>query len=268
MAISISFLWYGLGLIGLLWLLGNWFTFFIQDYFIFRPKKLKPDYVYQFEAPFTEIFIDTPENGKINALWFRQAAPKGLVLFFHGNAGSLEKWGHLHHYFCGLGYDYFVYDYRGYGKSMGKRTEDLMYKDALAVFEYVKNYYPPAQIILFGRSLGSAFASRVAAENPVKMLILETPFYSMRNLFYTYYPLLPRLFFFKYPFYNHRYLRQAQCPVYIFQGTNDWVVPHKSAARLKKWLKPADEFITISGGSHNNLIFYDLYNRKMQEILK
>jgi pimeloyl-ACP methyl ester carboxylesterase len=63
-------------------------------------------------------------------------------------------------------------------------------------------------------------------------------------------------------------VRQVQCPIYIFQGTNDWVVPYKCAKKLQKWLKPADEFITIAGGSHNNLIFYDLYNRKMQKILK
>lgn len=239
----------------------------MQDYFIFRPKKLKLDFSYPYETSFQEVFIETPKNGKINALWFQKEKSKGVVLYFHGNAGSLERWGHLYHYFHRLGYDYFVYDYRGYGKSTGKRTEALMYQDALAMLEYLKNYYTIEQIIVFGRSLGSAFASRVAASNPVKALILETPFYSMYNLFYTYYPFLPRFFFFKYPFHNTRYLEKVQCPIYIFQGTNDWVVPYKCAVRLKKSLKLQDEFITIPGGSHNNLLFYDLYNRKMEEIL-
>jgi len=252
----------------LLWLSGNLLTFCLQDYFIFRPKKLHSSHTYQFEKEAVEIFIETTDGGRLNALWFKRNAAKGVVLFFHGNAGSLARWGHLHHYFERLGYDYFVYDYRGYGKSTGKRNEFLMYEDALAVFEYVKQLYNEDKIVLFGRSLGSAFASRVAVESKVKMLILETPFYSMRHLFYCYYPFLPQLFFFKYNFYNHHYLQQTDCPVYIFQGTNDWIVPYRCAIRLKKWLKPQDEFITVPGGSHNNLLFYDIYNRKMQELLK
>lgn len=268
LAVYISVFWYALGLIGFFWLMGNWFTFFMQDYFIFRPKKLKPDFSYQFEALFEEVFIPTPQHGTINALWFRQVAPKGLILFFHGNAGSLERWGHLHYFFRRLGYDFFVYDYRGYGKSTGIRTEQTMFSDALAVFDFVKKHYSYSDITLFGRSLGSVFASVVASEHPVKNVILETPFYSMRNLFYTYYPLLPRIFFFKYPFHSHLYLQEVQCPIYIFQGTYDWVVPYKCAARLKKCLKPTDAFYTIPGGGHNNLLFYDIYNRQLQEILK
>ncbi|MFN7118451.1 MAG: alpha/beta hydrolase [Saprospiraceae bacterium] len=249
------------------WLVGNLFTFLWQDYFIFRPQKLPQQYAYQFEQHFTEIFLDAPQGGKLNALWFKQLNAKGVILFFHGNAGSLQRWGHLHHFFQRLGYDYFVYDYRGYGKSTGKRSEHLMYEDALLMFEFIRQHYPENQIVVFGRSMGSAFASRVAVAGGVKMLILETPFYSMRNLFYSYYPFLPPVFLFKYPFFNHRYLRQVQCPIYIFQGTKDWVVPYKCAARLQKWLKPGDAFITIPGGGHNNLLFYDIYNRKLQEIL-
>lgn len=250
------------------WLMGNLFTLQWQDYFIFRPQKLPIDYEYAFEAPFNEIFLDIPDGGRLNALWFKQINAKGVILFFHGNAGSLARWGHLHHIFHQLGYDYFVYDYRGYGKSTGKRTEQFLYEDALTVFEYAKQFYAEDQIVLFGRSMGSAFASRVAAVGKVKMVILETPFYSMRRLFYSYYPFLPHVFFFKYHFSNHHYLRKVECPIYIFQGTRDWVVPYKCAARLKKHLKPTDKFITVPGGSHNNLLFYDIYNRKLQEFLQ
>jgi hypothetical protein len=89
----------------------------------------------------------------------------------------------------------------------------------------------------------------------------------MKELFYNYYPFLPRVFMFKYRFFNEKHLARVQCPVYIFQGTDDWVVPYSSAAKLEKSLKPQDEFITVPGGGHNNLLFYDIYNLKMQEIL-
>jgi hypothetical protein len=265
--LSVSLVYFSLLLL-FFWLLGNVFTLLWQDYFIFRPRRLPLHYTYQFEQDFTELFLHTPQGGRLNALWFKHLNAKGVVLFFHGNAGSLARWGHLHHFFQRLGYDYFVYDYRGYGKSTGRRTEALLYEDALAIFDFVKQHFTAEKIVVFGRSLGSAFASRVAVEGQVKMVILETPFYSMHNLFYTYFPFLPNIFFFKYYFYNHRYLRQLTCPIYIFHGTRDWVVPYACAARLQRWLKPTDEFITIPGGGHNNLLFYDLYNRKMEEFLK
>lgn len=249
------------------WLLGNLFTYPFQDYFIFRPRKLKRSYSFSFSAQPEEIFINTLHGGKINALWFRVPQPKGLVLYFHGNAGNLARWGHLHHRFTRFGYDFFVYDYRGFGKSTGSRNEHILYEDATAIFKHVLQYFPPEQIVVFGRSMGSAFACKVAAEAPVNKLILETPFSSMKELFYYYYPFLPKIFAFKYHFPNRKYLQNVQCPVYVFQGTEDWVVPYTCAARLKSHLKPEDEFITIPGGGHNDLLFFDIYNLKMEEIL-
>ncbi len=249
------------------WLLGNLFTYPLQDYFIFRPKRLRPDYHFSFSAEPEEVFIDTPHHGRINALWFRAAQSKGIILYFHGNAGNLARWGHLHHRFTRFGYDFFVYDYRGFGKSTGRRSERILYEDATAVFKHVQQYLPAEQIIVFGRSMGSAFACKIAADASVKKLILETPFSSMKELFYHYYPFLPRIFKFKYYFPNRKYLQQVQSPVYIFQGTDDWVVPYTCAARLKSYLKPDDEFITIPGGGHNDLLFFDIYNLKMEGIL-
>jgi pimeloyl-ACP methyl ester carboxylesterase len=253
-----------------LWVLGNLFTGPLQHWFIFRPKKLPQNHEYQFEAPFEELFIETSYRGRLNTLWFKASGDvpaKGLVLFYHGNAGSLERWGHLHHFFARYGYDFLVYDYRGYGKSTGKRSQKIMYDDAQEVYRFARKYYPPEQIVLYGRSLGSSFASRVAAEQPARILVLETPFYSMSNLFYTYYPFLPRAFYFQYNLSNARSLRQVQIPVVVFHGTDDLVVPYRCAERLKKVLKPGDQFYTIPGGSHNNLLFYDIYNSKMEEIL-
>lgn len=251
-----------------LWALGNLFTGPLQHWFIFRPKVLPQDFRYQFEAPFEELFIEAPRRGRLNALWFRAAAPaKGVVLYFHGNAGSLERWGHLHHFFTRQGYDFLVYDYRGYGKSTGPRNQAILYEDAMAFYRFARQHYAPHQILLYGRSLGSVFASRVAAEHPARMLVLETPFYSLTDLFYTYYPFLPRAFYLRYRFSNARSLRKVQIPVVIFQGTDDLIVPYRCAARLQKVLKPSDHFYTVPGAGHNNLLFYDIYNRKMEEIL-
>ncbi len=256
------------GLLVGLWGLGNLCTGPLQHWFIFRPTRLDQGYKFIFEAGYEELFIETPDGGRLNALWFRtDSVPRGVVLYFHGNAGDLQRWGHLHQFFRRQGYDFLVYDYRGYGKSTGKRSQAIMYEDALAMYRFVRQHYPPEKILLYGRSLGTTFASRVAATEQAKMLILETPFYSMTNLFYTYYPFLPHIFFFRYTFPSNEHLQKVHMPIVIFQGTDDLVVPYRCSARLKPLLKDEDTFFTIPGGGHNNLLFYDIYNLKMEEIL-
>lgn len=250
--------------------LGNLFTGVIQEYFIFRPERLPQSYSFVFQRPYEELFISTPGKGRLNALWFRQdQQPKarGVILYFHGNSGSLRRWGHLHYFFTQFGYDFFTFDYRGYGKSTGLRTEALMYEDAQAIYDFIRRHYPPEEIVIFGRSLGSSFATWLGKHAEARLVILETPFASMRHLFRAYFPFLPPVFQFKFLFPNYRWLKKVPMPVYIFQGDEDLVVPFKVAAALKSSLKPGDRFIKIDGGSHNNLLYYDKYVFEMKKIL-
>ncbi len=266
-----SFLFYTFIVLAFLWLLGNFFTLIIQESFIFRPKKLSTQYQYNFGEPYEELFIKSKQNGKINALWFKvddKVSDKGIILFFHGNAGNLERWGHLFHYYKSYGYDFFLYDYRGFGKSSGKPSESLLYEDAKNVYKRIIEHYPADKIILYGRSLGCAFALQLASVVPVQRLILETPFSGIRNLFHAYYPFLPPVFFFKYRFPNYLHLNNTDVPVLIFQGTADKIVPYACAAKLKPYLKTNDEFITIEGGGHSNLMFYDIYRQKLEKWLE
>lgn len=246
---------------------GNLFTGVLQDWFIFRPERLPADHAYSFCHPFEEIFLETPHQGRINALWFRKPESRGVVLYFHGNADSLRRWGHLYYVFFQRGYDFFVIDYRGFGKSSGSRTEANLYADAQAAYAFVRQHYAAENIVLYGRSLGSAFASRLAARQPVGRLVLETPFSTMGDLYHAYFPFLPRLFRFKYLLSNMDHLREVSCPVMVFHGTRDLVVPYKVAARIREALKPGDVFVTIDGGSHNNLLYFDLYNEELNRFL-
>ena len=251
--------------------LGNLFTMVLQDYFIFRPERLPKDYQFVFTKPYEEVFIPGAENGRLNAIWFRQdryPESRGVILYFHGNSGSLRRWGHLHYFFAQSGYDFFTFDYRGYGKSKGTRNEALMYEDAQTVYDFIRLHYPPEKIVIFGRSLGSAFATWLAVRAEARLLILETPFASMRRLFRAYFPILPPFFRYKYLFSNHRWLKKVSIPVYIFQGDEDLVVPFRVAAALIPSLKPGDRFFRIEGGSHNNLLYYDKYVAELKNILR
>lgn len=255
-----------ISLIALL-IVGNVFTNPLQEYFIFQPVRLDKDFSFQFNQPFEEINLEADDGGKINALHFKSENAKGVILYFHGNAGNLVRWGELNDEFRAHQYDLFIMDYRGFGKSTGKQTQKTFFNDALQCYDYVAQQYQSEEIVIYGRSMGSGPASYLASQRPAKHLILETPFYSMSSLFESYYPILPKWFTFKFSFKNFKYIKKAEYPVTIFHGTNDIIVPYEGAEKLKTVLKEKDEFISIEGGTHNDLYIFQAYQEKLSEIL-
>ncbi|MBT8195262.1 MAG: lysophospholipase [Bacteroidia bacterium] len=246
--------------------LGNILTNPLQHHFIFYPQALEKDYTYSFANNFEEVNLNAEDGGLINAIHFTEPGAKGVVLYFHGNADNLVRWGELNNGFKELGYDLFIMDFRGFGKSKGKQTQKAFYNDAILCYEYVSKKYDSNQVIIYGRSMGSGPASFLASNVNAKHLILETPFYSMASLFKSYYPILPELFSFKFKFKNSKYIKEVKYPITIFHGTNDFIVPIEEASKLKNVLKESDEFITIEGGSHNDLNIFHAYQSKLSEI--
>ena len=176
--------------------------------------------------------------------------------------------GRCHPFFLELGYDFFVYDYRGFGKSRGKKSEAAFHQDAMDMHTFLRAHYSENQIGLYGRSLGAAMASKLATQVSTPYLILETPFSSIPSLFYTYYPIFPRIFFFRFHFSNYASLPKVKAPIVIFQGTADRVVPYRNAVKLKEVLKPGDLFITLEGGKHRNSMEFEAYQEKMEKLLR
>jgi hypothetical protein len=92
--------------------------YFFQEKFIFlKGEGIAKDYSYEFSDAFEEIFIHTGSTNVINALHFKRPAPKGVILFCHGNKGNLMKWGSRISYLLGYNYEVLVFDYCKYGKS-------------------------------------------------------------------------------------------------------------------------------------------------------
>lgn len=257
-----------LSLLGLL-VLGNIFTYPLQHWFIMWPVRHKESFEFTHQEDSTEVWLEGPHNGQLNALHFHapKAIRKGVVLYFHGNSGSAEKWGNVADDFLRRGWDLFVPDYRGFGKSRGKRTQEILYQDARIAYAYLKKDFPAQDIIIYGRSLGSGIASNLATQVSARRLVLETPFASIPDLFYCYYPIFPPVFLFRYKFRNDKHLEEVSMPVIIFHGTKDRIVPYKSAAKLKKYMKEIDEFVTIFGGGHGDLVEYETFQKHLDEIL-
>lgn len=185
----------------------------------------------------------------------------------HGNAGNLAGWGGVARDFLPFGYDIFIYDYRGYGKSDGTiSSEDQIYQDAEKVLKRITQDYRTQDIILYGRSIGSGIASFLATKNRVKALILETPYYNLAWLAKHYYPIIPT-FFLKYKFANNEFLKSITSPSFIIHGTDDEVIPYVNSALLAKDF-PSTEFFTIKGGHHNDLINFQEFRDSISLILK
>ncbi len=243
--------------------------YFLQEQFIFRPSKLPQSHAYSFDYQFEEVFIETAPEAMINALHFTVERPKGIILYFHGNAGNLSRWGKITTFFVDHGYDVFVMDYRGYGKSTGERDEEALYSDSRQCYNYLLQRYSEDDIIVYGRSLGSAMATKMAAEFNPKALVLESPFYSLVDVAKSRFPMFPVEKLLKYQLPNYKYIKKVNCPITIYHGTNDFVVPFNSGERLYKASdEKKSEFIIIEGGGHNNLNEYSSYTDHIKGLLE
>ena len=245
--------------------------YFGQESLIFHPERLPANYRYPFPGRFEELMWDV-DGAKINVLHFRVEHPKGAVLYFHGNAGSLRDWGDVAGEFTGRGYDIVMPDYRGYGKSTGKiKNEDMLHQDAAVAYRYLQKHYQEGEIVIYGRSIGSGLAVYLAKSSKPRMLILESPFFSLRDVAQFHYPFLPAGFFdriLRYPMRSDLWIPEVACPVYIIHGTKDEVVPYSSSEKLLKLIKTSGKLITIEGGGHNNLSDFKLYQEQLDQILK
>ena len=187
----------------------------------------------------------------------------------HGNRRNISRWGRTADQFTSHGYDVFFYDYRGFGKTKGKPSEEKIHEDAEFLFNEMKNKYDENEIIIYGRSLGTGIATRLAANHHPKMLILESPYYNMADVGYMHFPLFPYSLIIKHPFRTDKWIGEVACPVHIFHGTEDELIPYQSSIKLAEKLhQPQEAVLTLlKGGGHRGLNRFDAYQKKMSDLL-
>lgn len=242
--------------------------YFFQEKILFLPTTLEQDYQYNFDYPFEELFLKTEDDASINALHFKTENSKGVILYFHGNAGDLSRWGKITEHFVEKNYDVLIIDYRTYGKSTGKLSEQAFYNDAQYCYDYLLRHYSENKITVYGRSLGTGIASYLASKNRPQQLILETPYYSILDVAEHRFPMFPVKQLLKYHFPTHQYLPKTDCAITIIHGTDDGIVPYSSGKKLLEIGLDNLNFITVDGGDHNNLIEFEAYHNTIETILK
>jgi pimeloyl-ACP methyl ester carboxylesterase len=261
---SIKIIGWTAGILLACWLIIFTCTLFIQDKLVFQARHLPADHAFHFDESFREHVLKTRDGETLSVLHFLSGSSKGLILYFHGNAGNLQRWGEYANDFTSLGYDVVMPDYRGYGKSTGAPSETTLYEDARTVKAWTDSI-PHKRLIIYGRSLGTGVATNLAADIDADLLILETPFYELKDAVNAW---LKPFVHLKYEFPNYRNLPRVKCRKIIIQGTDDAIVPFSSAIKLKPLLGPDDEFVVIEGAAHNNLTDFELYHRTLRKLLQ
>jgi uncharacterized protein len=260
----LSLLWYIIPSLLLLLIL----IYFIQDKFIFKPEKLSADFEFKYDIPFKELNFDPAPGVRINGLHFYRPDPKGLILYLHGNSRSIKGWAKYARDFYRYDYDVVLVDYRGFGKSTGKRSEKEMLKDMQFVYESLAGQYPEQHLIVYGRSIGSGFAAKLAADNNPRYLILDAPYYNFTKVVNRFLPILPVRYLIRYHLRTDQWILRVKCHTYILHGTKDWLIPVRHSERLQALNPHKITLIRIHGGMHNNLPTFPEYHNFIRDILK
>ncbi len=243
--------------------------FLLQENLLFRSQRLSPDYVFNISIPHKEILL--PVNNRKNLSIVQFTVPdsvcKGVVLYFHGNKKNIERYAPFANNFTDNHYEVWMIDYPGFGKSTGKRSEQIMYEDASLLYQMARSRFSKDSIVIYGKSLGTGVASWLASVKDCKSLVLETPYYSMDALLHHYTKIFPVNWLSKYHFPTYRYFEKIEVPVILFHGTNDGVIPYNHSLRLAKKNKRA-KLIPVEGGRHNDLNHFSLFQQQLDSVLQ
>ena len=158
-------------------------------------------------------------------------------------------------------------DYRGFGKSTGRINENAIKHDLQFIYNKIKERIDEKYTILYGRSLGSGFATKLASTNNPRMLILDAPYYSLVKVTKRYRPFMPLSVILKYPMPTYKWLKYVDCPVHIIHGTNDKLIPFNSSVKLSKIKPNSTRLWPIIDGGHKNLNNFESYHKILSEII-
>lgn len=239
----------------------------MQTKLIFHPGKLAQAFKFKADFHAEEVFLETRDGERINALFF-PGTRKDVILYFHGNAGDLSGWQFVAEDFTVLGCNVMIIDYRGYGKSSGVITENGLYMDAVAGFNgLIAKGFEPQNIILYGRSVGCGVAVDLASKQICKGLILEAPFSSLLTLSNEKLPLFFPSLFIKFKFDNFQKINKVRCPVAFIHGSEDSLIPVKHTEKLFHKFTGKKTKTIIPAASHNDLNQFPGYHQFLRNTI-
>ncbi|MBI4401900.1 MAG: alpha/beta hydrolase [Nitrospirae bacterium] len=205
--------------------------------------------------PLEDVWFQAADGTRLFGWYAESSATPAVLLWCHGNAGNiinrLDNLAELYR----LGFSVFLFDYRGYGRSRGRPSEEGLYQDALAAYAYLTETrrIRPERLVLFGRSLGAAVAGEVASQRPVAGLILESPFPSVEAMARAHYFGLPLHWLLGARFDLADRLQHISVPILVVHGDRDEVVPLQLGKQVFDVAREPKSFYLVHGADHNNL---------------
>jgi fermentation-respiration switch protein FrsA (DUF1100 family) len=229
---------------------------FLENSLIFFPSPYPQGNWRPVGLEFEDADFSAADGTPLHGWYVPHAKPRGVVLFCHGNAGNIthreEILRRLHNV---TGVTVFIFDYRGYGRSMGKPTEAGVLADARAARDWLcrRENVAPDKLILMGESLGGAVAVDLAAEKGARGLILESTFTSLRDVGAHHFPWIPVRLLVRTQLDALAKIKSYRGPLLQSHGDQDTVVPYKFGRKLFEAANGPKEFVTLTGEEHNDL---------------
>ncbi len=202
---------------------------------------------------YEDVYLTTSDDERLHGWYVPASESRGVVLFFHGNAGNISHRLDSIAIFHQLGLDTLIIDYRGYGQSTGKASEQGTYLDAQAAWSYLVDERGIAsnRIIIFGRSLGGAIGAWLAAEHTPAAAIIESSFSSGVDMARRLYPFLPVRLITRLRYPVTEYASQLDCPVLVVHSRQDEIIPFDMGQSIYAAVKQRKSFLELRG-DHNN----------------
>ncbi|MHC5112044.1 MAG: alpha/beta hydrolase [Planctomycetota bacterium] len=233
-------------------------VFFPSDDYVGSPSDLGME--------FEDVFLTTADGVRIHGWFVPRQDASHTMLMFHGNAGNithrLVSIRELHR----LGFNVLMIDYRGYGRSEGAPSEQGLYLDADVALKHLveDREIVPETIIFYGRSLGGAVSVELATRHRPAAMVLECTFTRLADVAQLHYPLLPVGLMLTHRFESIDRIDKVNCPVLIFHGSDDGLIPAALGRRLYEAAAPPKAFHKTPGG-HNDAGF--TYSPQYGEVL-
>lgn len=252
------------------------FMYFAQESLLFHPTVLAATDKWDLtlkdgstgpERDVEELNFPSELGGMVNALLFHTDSAKGAILYLHGNGGNAGICAGGRAKFLNAGWDFFVPDYRGYGKSTGPLSEEGMDADVEAAYQTLVKRYPADRIIVYGQSMGSGFATRLAAQHRPKYLVLEAPYTSLADVGASQYPWLPVHWLMNYPSESLPHVGSVQSEVLVFHGDADETIPYEQGVEMAKAANKG-KLYTLPGQGHRAVQENPLFQKSLDSLLR
>lgn len=220
---------------------------------------------------YDDVRFEAADGVRLHGWFIPVGGDNPVLLFMHGNAGNISHRLDSIALFHDLGLSVFIFDYRGYGRSAGRPSEDGAYLDAEAAWRYLTRERGVAadRIVLFGRSLGAAVASHLATMTAPAALVVESAFTSVPDIAAEHYRFLPVRTLARIRFDTRAYLQAVSRPVLVIHSADDEIIPFHHGQALYEAVRGPKAFIELRGG-HNDGFFVSrgLYMQGLQQFIQ